>query len=319
MHHRPALADARTGRHPASQTRDFPESTRADPAADHGDPLTTFLDQTTDLARPRPELDTEATAADLASLELGDGRGRPRARRGHHRRGACPGRGGKAADARCEAGRHPGSRHRRARRRARRPPRHRGLDAAVPPRDRPRAAPHGRGGGRPRQGDRARRADPDRAVDGHPRPPRVDAPRHRGQGARQASGATPCHSAQRLTGSCAARCRPTTRRAISSSPPRASGSPSAIAAAHRRGPRELLERARNLRAVYNERLDAEAFLALLDWVHAVGCRAGRPRGGVAHGDAVWARDEVAIPALRRWVEAGHEADAARGARLPPGR
>jgi hypothetical protein len=32
---------------------------------------------------------------------------------------------------------------------------------------------------------------------------------------------------------------------------------------------ELLERARALRAVYNERLGADAFLALLDWAHAV--------------------------------------------------
>jgi hypothetical protein len=39
---------------------------------------------------------------------------------------------------------------------------------------------------------------------------------------------------------------------------------------------ELLERARNLRAVYNERLDAEAFMTLLDWVHEVGSRPAIP-------------------------------------------
>ena len=32
--------------------------------------MTTFLDQTTDLSRPRPDVDIDATAADLASLEL---------------------------------------------------------------------------------------------------------------------------------------------------------------------------------------------------------------------------------------------------------
>src|SRR6478609_10376675 len=36
----------------------------------HGEPLTTFVDQTTEIATTRPEPDTEATAADLASLEL---------------------------------------------------------------------------------------------------------------------------------------------------------------------------------------------------------------------------------------------------------
>ena len=71
--------------------------------------------------------------------------------------------------------------------------------------------------------------------------------------------------------------------------------------------RELLERGRNLRAVYNERLDPEAFLALLDWTNMA---MGRP--DVRENEALsamydWARDEVALPALRRWIEAGHDA------------
>ena len=37
---------------------------------DHGVNLTAFLDQTTDIAPTRPDLAPEATAADLASLEL---------------------------------------------------------------------------------------------------------------------------------------------------------------------------------------------------------------------------------------------------------
>ena len=71
---------------------------------------------------------------------------------------------------------------------------------------------------------------------------------------------------------------------------------------------ELLERARNIRAVYNERLDADAFLVLLDWVHEVGRRAAFRDEKSLQAMVTWARDEVAIPALRRWIEAGHEAD-----------
>jgi len=71
---------------------------------------------------------------------------------------------------------------------------------------------------------------------------------------------------------------------------------------------ELLERARALRAVYNERLDAESFLALLDWAHAVGQRPAFRDETSLTTMLGWARDEVAIPALRRWVEAGHDDD-----------
>jgi RNA polymerase primary sigma factor len=81
------------------------------------------------------------------------------------------------------------------------------------------------------------------------------------------------------------------------------------AAAEAEGPAaELLERARNLRAVYNERLDVEAFLTLLDWVHEVGGRSAFREEKTLQAMLAWARDEVAIPALRRWIEAGHEAD-----------
>ena len=74
--------------------------------------------------------------------------------------------------------------------------------------------------------------------------------------------------------------------------------------------RELLEEARNLRSVYNERLDAESFLTLLDWAYL----------SVHHGDLeardnsalraiyTWTRDEVAFPALERWITSGHDAD-----------
>jgi RNA polymerase primary sigma factor len=71
---------------------------------------------------------------------------------------------------------------------------------------------------------------------------------------------------------------------------------------------ELLERARALRAVYNERLDADAFLALLDWAHAVNRRPAFREEKTLNAMLAWARDEVAIPAIRRWIEAGNDAD-----------
>jgi RNA polymerase primary sigma factor len=83
----------------------------------------------------------------------------------------------------------------------------------------------------------------------------------------------------------------------------------AIRAAKNSPAGQLLERARALRAVYNERLDADAFLALLDWAHAVGHHPALREDKSVKAMLAWARDEVAIPALRRWVEAGHDADA----------
>src|SRR5689334_21175154 len=50
---------------------------------------------------------------------------------------------------------------------------------------------------------------------------------------------------------------------------------------------ELLERARNLRAVYNERLDVESFIAILDFVHGALLRPV-------------VRDSAALIALRAW-------------------
>jgi RNA polymerase primary sigma factor len=71
--------------------------------------------------------------------------------------------------------------------------------------------------------------------------------------------------------------------------------------------KELLDRARALRAVYNERLDAESFLALLDHAHAIAHHAAVRGEKSVEAMVAWARDEVAIPALRRWVEGGRDA------------
>jgi RNA polymerase sigma factor RpoD-like protein len=76
------------------------------------------------------------------------------------------------------------------------------------------------------------------------------------------------------------------------------------------GTKQLLREARRLVAAYNARLDPESFLDLLDWSYL-----SVHNGDLDSRDNVglraiydWTRGEVAFPALRRWVEAGHEAD-----------
>ena len=69
---------------------------------------------------------------------------------------------------------------------------------------------------------------------------------------------------------------------------------------------DLLERARALRAVYNERLDPESFLGLLDGAHAIAFQQALRGEKTVEAMLTWARDEVAIPAIRLWVEAGRE-------------
>jgi RNA polymerase primary sigma factor len=73
--------------------------------------------------------------------------------------------------------------------------------------------------------------------------------------------------------------------------------------------RNLVREARNLRAVYNERLDAESFIVLLDWAYAA-VHGGdlEARDNVALRALYnWTRDEVAFPALERWITSGHDA------------
>jgi RNA polymerase primary sigma factor len=72
--------------------------------------------------------------------------------------------------------------------------------------------------------------------------------------------------------------------------------------------KELLERARNLRAVYNERLDAETFVPLLDWVHFAMTRPEVREDEAFRAMYAWAREEIAIPAIRRHIESGRDAD-----------
>ena len=73
--------------------------------------------------------------------------------------------------------------------------------------------------------------------------------------------------------------------------------------------RELLDRGRVLRSIYNERLDAEAFLTLLDWVHGAVTRPIVRESAALVAMRTWTRDAVALPALRRWLDGGRDADA----------
>ncbi len=74
--------------------------------------------------------------------------------------------------------------------------------------------------------------------------------------------------------------------------------------------KERLVRAQDLRSVYNERLDAESFLDLLNWIEG---ELGRPNvelraSAALHAVRNWARDEVAYPAIRRHLESGRDED-----------
>jgi RNA polymerase primary sigma factor len=69
---------------------------------------------------------------------------------------------------------------------------------------------------------------------------------------------------------------------------------------------ERLTRACDLRSVYNERLDVDSFVELLDWIEGeLGKSNAEVRANVAlRAVREWAREEVAYPAIRRYLEAG---------------
>jgi RNA polymerase primary sigma factor len=76
------------------------------------------------------------------------------------------------------------------------------------------------------------------------------------------------------------------------------------------GTRERLKEAKRLVHAYNEALDAERFLPLMDWAYLAvhnGDLDSRDNVGLrAIWD--WTREEVAYPALERWITAGNDAD-----------
>ncbi len=76
------------------------------------------------------------------------------------------------------------------------------------------------------------------------------------------------------------------------------------------GTRELLKEARHLVTVYNESLTPAAFIELLDWAYLAvhnGDLDSRDNIGL-RAIYDWTRDEVAFPALERWIETGHDAE-----------
>jgi RNA polymerase primary sigma factor len=76
------------------------------------------------------------------------------------------------------------------------------------------------------------------------------------------------------------------------------------------GTKELLKEAKKLVHTYNEKLDPDSFLALLDWAYFAvhnGDLDSRDNVGL-QAIHTWSRDEVAFPALERWITSGKDAE-----------
>jgi RNA polymerase primary sigma factor len=76
------------------------------------------------------------------------------------------------------------------------------------------------------------------------------------------------------------------------------------------GTKERLKEARRHLGEYAEKLDADSFVTLLDWAYLAvhnGDLDSRDNVGL-RAIYDWTRDEVAFPALERWVMSGHDAD-----------
>ena len=79
------------------------------------------------------------------------------------------------------------------------------------------------------------------------------------------------------------------------------------------GTKVLLREAKKLLAAYNEALAPDAFVTLLDWAYLAvhnGDLDSRDNVGL-RAIYDWTRDDVAFPALGRWIESGHDADLLR--------
>ena len=76
------------------------------------------------------------------------------------------------------------------------------------------------------------------------------------------------------------------------------------------GTKELLKEAKKVVHRYNEKLDPDSFLALLDWAYFAvhnGDLDSRDNVGL-QAIHTWSRDEVAYPALERWITSGKDAE-----------
>jgi RNA polymerase sigma factor RpoD-like protein len=76
------------------------------------------------------------------------------------------------------------------------------------------------------------------------------------------------------------------------------------------GTKALLKEGRHLVARYNEKLDGDTFVRLLDWAYLAvhnGDLDSRDNIGL-RAIYDWTRDDIAFPALQRWIEAGCDAE-----------
>jgi len=76
------------------------------------------------------------------------------------------------------------------------------------------------------------------------------------------------------------------------------------------GTKRLLKEAKALLATYSEARDASSFLPILDWAYLAvhnGDWDSRDNPGL-RAIYDWSRDDVAFPALERWILSGHDAD-----------
>jgi RNA polymerase primary sigma factor len=76
------------------------------------------------------------------------------------------------------------------------------------------------------------------------------------------------------------------------------------------GTKDLLKEAKKLVATYNDKLDPDSFITLLDWAFLAvhnGDLDSRDNVGL-RAIHEWSRDEVAYPALERWISPGKDAD-----------
>jgi len=76
------------------------------------------------------------------------------------------------------------------------------------------------------------------------------------------------------------------------------------------GTKDLLKEAKKLVATYNDKLDPDSFITLLDWAFLAvhnGDLDSRDNVGL-RAIHEWSRDEVAYPALERWISSGKDAE-----------
>jgi RNA polymerase primary sigma factor len=76
------------------------------------------------------------------------------------------------------------------------------------------------------------------------------------------------------------------------------------------GTKDLLKEAKKLVATYNDKLDPDSFLRLLDWAYLAvhnGDLDSRDNVGL-RAIYDWTRDDVAFPALERWITSANDAD-----------